>query len=179
MTAFWMFWFFSFCTHASFSGITGAASSLVKWCVCVPGEIGSERCEASGLCDAGNLGDSSPWDMHFPSSKPSSSPDSKVVQILPLSPGVLHQNNGIGQDADFQGIAKAGSTIPWNFSNLSPLLPLLEVLHSLPQHRDKTERCFLMGHRETQAAAESWHVSLKVQNNLLGISQVPSDDEDA
>lgn len=92
--------------------------------VCVPGETGSEGCEAIGLCNAGNLGDSSPWDTHFPSSKSSSLPDSKVVQILPLSAGVLHQNNVMGHNIDFQGrssaMAKAGSTIPWNASVISP-----------------------------------------------------------
>lgn len=135
----------------------------------------SERCEATGLCDAGNLGDSSPWDVHFPSPKPSSSPDSKVVQILPLSPGVLHQNNGIGQDADFQGMAKAGSnsmefqqSLPTAASPGGPALP--------PSAHGQNREEFPCG---SQGAAESWPVSLKVQNNLRGISQVPSDDEDA
>lgn len=64
------------------------------------------------------------------------------------------------------------------FSNLSPLLPLLEVLHSLLQHMHKTDRCFLVSDTGTQAGAENWHVSHKVQNNLLGTSQVPSDDGD-
>lgn len=113
-----------------------------------------------------NLGGSSPRDMFFPSSKPSSLPDSKVLQILPLGPAVPHQNNVMGHDAEIQGRSQVwpGLDLPFHGTLQQSLL---EVLHCILQHRGKTERCFLV---ETQAGAEDWQVSHKVQNNLLGTS---------
>lgn len=161
MTAFWdvlqLFYTFKIFRHHW-------STQWLSKVVCAPGQIGSERCEAIGLCNAGNLGDSSPWDMHFPSSKPSSLPDNKLPRLCP-SAQVLHQNNVMGHSADSQGrssgMAKAGSTfhgmlqesLPTAASPGGPALP--------PSAHGQNREVFSCGSHRNQAGAENWHVSQK------------------
>lgn len=138
MTIFWMFCFFQlFYTFKFFSGFV---KLYLYW------EKLGQR-EVKPLCNAGNLGDSSPRDTHFLSSKPSSSPDSKAAQIQPPRPGVLHQNSTILT-------AKEGPQL-WPRLDLSfhgtpqqslSLLPLLKVLHSLLQQWTKHRGVPLWSH---------------------------------
>lgn len=178
MTAFWMFWVFIFSTHASFSDITGAASSLVKLCVyqeklvqrdvkplaCVMQETWETA--AHRTCISFLQTKLFTWQQSCPDSAPQHRCAPPEQRGEPQCWLPRYDQGWIYHSMEC-------------FSNLSPPLPLLQALHSLPQHMDKTERCFLVGHRETQAGAEDWPISHKVQNNLLGTSQISSDDGDA